>query len=170
MNEAAADTSTRMVRAAVLADRAGMLGVIAATKLFREDELGEMEQMLDTYLEGTAGDEQFWAVAFASGTPAGVAYYAQERMTSGTWNLYFIGVDPRVQGKGYGRALVCFVEEALAARGERLLLVETSGLATFEATRTFYRKCGYEEEARVREFYRAGEDKIIFRKLLPKGK
>ncbi|MEM9508310.1 MAG: GNAT family N-acetyltransferase, partial [Cyanobacteria bacterium P01_E01_bin.35] len=30
----------------------------------------------------------------------------------------------------------------------------------------FYRKCGYEQEAQIREFYQAGEDKIIFRKSL----
>lgn len=54
----------------------------------------------------------------------------------------------------------------LAARGERVLLVETSGLASFERTRAFYRKCGYDEEARIREFYQAGEDKIVFRKSL----
>jgi RimJ/RimL family protein N-acetyltransferase len=54
----------------------------------------------------------------------------------------------------------------LAARGERILLVETSGLPEFERTRAFYAKHGYEEEARIREFYRAGEDKVVFRKAL----
>ena len=58
------------------------------------------------------------------------------------------------------------VESALAAGGERVLLVETSGLPAFERTRAFYRKLGYTEEACIREFYRAGEDKIIFRKAL----
>jgi hypothetical protein len=42
----------------------------------------------------------------------------------------------------------------------------TSGLTSFERTPAFYRKCGYEEEARVREFYEAGEDKVVFRKGL----
>jgi ribosomal protein S18 acetylase RimI-like enzyme len=54
----------------------------------------------------------------------------------------------------------------LAARGVRLLLVETSGLPAFEGTRGFYRARGYAEEARIRDFYQAGEDKIVFRKLL----
>jgi ribosomal protein S18 acetylase RimI-like enzyme len=54
----------------------------------------------------------------------------------------------------------------LTARGERLLLVETSGLASFERTRAFYRKCGYNEEARIRDFYKAGDDKIVYRKGL----
>ncbi|WP_404788101.1 hypothetical protein [Altericista sp. CCNU0014] len=54
----------------------------------------------------------------------------------------------------------------LTERGERVLLVETSGTEDFEYVREFYRKSGYEEEARIREFYTAGVDKIIFRKML----
>ncbi|MGD1933410.1 MAG: hypothetical protein ACFB0Z_02700 [Candidatus Phaeomarinobacter sp.] len=58
------------------------------------------------------------------------------------------------------------VEDVLRARGERVLLIETSGLGSFERTRAFYRKQGYDEEARIREFFGAGDDKIIFRKAL----
>jgi ribosomal protein S18 acetylase RimI-like enzyme len=62
--------------------------------------------------------------------------------------------------------LLGHVEQALTARGGRLLLVETSGLPSFERTRAFYRKCGYEEEARIRDFYAAGVDKVVYRKAL----
>ena len=33
-------------------------------------------------------------------------------------------------------------------------------------SRQFYCKNGYDEEARIREFYQAGEDKVVFRKVL----
>ena len=95
-----------------------------------------------------------------------IAYCAPERMTEGTWNLYLIAVHPSYQGKGHGTAMVSYIEKMLAERGERLLLVETSGLPDFERTQAFYRRCGYTEEARIREFYQAGEDKIVFRKAL----
>lgn len=36
----------------------------------------------------------------------------------------------------------------------------------FEYVRGFYRQHGYEEEARIRDFYAEGADKIIFRKAL----
>lgn len=45
-----------------------------------------------------------------------------------------------------------------------------SGLDSFELTRSFYRKNGYDEEARIRDFYRAGDDKIVFRKALDASK
>jgi hypothetical protein len=46
----------------------------------------------------------------------------------------------------------------------RTPLVESSGLASFERTRAFYRKNGYDEEARIHDFYQAGDDKIVYRK------
>jgi ribosomal protein S18 acetylase RimI-like enzyme len=45
-------------------------------------------------------------------------------------------------------------------------LVETSGLPKYDRARAFYTKCGYEEEARIRDFYTTGDDKIVFRKAL----
>jgi ribosomal protein S18 acetylase RimI-like enzyme len=53
-------------------------------------------------------------------------------------------------------------------RGERILLVETAGTDDFKYVREFYRQNGYEEEARIREFYAAGIDKIVFLNNLKK--
>jgi GNAT superfamily N-acetyltransferase len=89
-----------------------------------------------------------------------------ERMTEGTWNRYLIAVHPDVQGTGVGTAMLHHIEQLLATRGERVLLVETSGLDSFARTRQFYLKANYEQEARIRDFYQAGEDKIVFRKAL----
>ena len=51
---------------------------------------------------------------------------------------------------------------------ERVLLVETSGLAEFARTCWFYAEIDYTHEARIREFYQEGEDKIVFWKALAK--
>ena len=70
------------------------------------------------------------------------------------------------QGQGHGTALLKYVEAELRISGQRLLLVETSGSPNFERTRAFYAKCGYEAEARIRDYYDVGEDMVIFRKAL----
>jgi ribosomal protein S18 acetylase RimI-like enzyme len=147
-------------------DMDALMALIEAVGLFPPDEIEELRGMLTQYFAGTGGDDHFWITDDDEGL-AGVAYYAPERMTEGTWNLYFIGVHPDRRREGRASALLAYVEEALAARGERLLLVETSSLPTFERAWALYRKCGYDEEARIRDFYAAGSDKIVFRKALP---
>jgi ribosomal protein S18 acetylase RimI-like enzyme len=142
-------------------DLPALKGVIDATGLFPS---GMLDDMMAGYLIGKAVNE-FWLTIDDDG-PVAVAYYMPERMTQGTWNLLLIAIDPGHQGQGLGSALIAHIEQELRARGERVLLVETSGLPEFQRMRAFYLKCGYGEEARIRDFYDAGEDKIIFRKVL----
>ena len=149
------------IRPVIQNDRPAHKTVIDANDLFPSD-------MLDEMIAGYFHKEdinEFW-FTYENEKPVAIAYCAPERMTEGTWNLYLIAVHPDYQGQGIGSSILEYIEQMLAARGERVLLVETSGLASFECTRQFYRKCGYDEEARIREFYQAGEDKIIFRKSL----
>ncbi len=155
-----------MIRSAEVGDVRAMIDVVDATKLFKPDGLDEVEAILNGYFAGTLDEDHHWIVDIDDGVPIAVAYFAPERMTEGTWNLYLIAVLPNRQGEGRGAALIRYVEATLIARAERVLLVETSGLTSFEATRGFYRRCGFDEEARIREFYAAGDDKIIFRKAL----
>jgi ribosomal protein S18 acetylase RimI-like enzyme len=135
--------------------------VIAATGLFPPDLL---DGMVSSYLSEGARDD-IW-LTLDEDDPVAIAFCAPEPMTSGTWNVYLIAVHPDWQGKGHGAALMSHIEQALVMRGERVLLVETSSVPAFERTRAFYCKIGYEEEARIREFYKAGEDKLVFRKTL----
>jgi ribosomal protein S18 acetylase RimI-like enzyme len=155
-----------LIRSITPEDVPALKMIIDATGLFPSDML---DDMLVGYFNGDAS-EDFWLTIDEKGLLA-VAYYGPERMTQGTWNLLLIAVHPDSQGQGRGSALLDYIEQALAERGARLLLVETSGLPSFGRQRTFYRKCGYNEEARIRDFYQAGEDKIVFRKALanPKG-
>ena len=135
--------------------------VIDANDLFPSNMLDEM---ISDYLSNE--DSQDYWFTYDDSKPVAIGYCAPERMTQGTWNLYLIAVHPDRQRIGLGTSMLYHIEQRLAKSGERILLVETSGLQSFEGTRKFYRKRGYNQEARIREFYRAGEDKIVFRKLL----
>ncbi len=132
---------------------------------FQPNELDQMSEMLADYFGGDSDSDRFWLTDDDNG-PVGVAYCEPERMTNRTWNLQLIAIRPDRQGQGRGATLLRHVEQTLTACGGRMLLVETSGLPGFERTRTFYRKCSYEEEARIRDFYATGDDKVVFRKVL----
>jgi len=154
-----------MIRPTTPDDKAALIALADAVGLFRPNELEELSEMLDAYYNGSLGVNHFWVTDDDDG-PVGVAYYAPEQMADQVWNLYLIAIHPDRQGQGRGGMLIRHVEQAITALGGRMLLVETSGVPSFELTRAFYRKYGYDEEARIRDFYRPGEDKIIFRKAL----
>ena len=150
-----------MIRPATSADVPALKALIDALGLFPGEMLESM--MADYFTNPQSRD--CWLTDEDTG-PVGVAYYAPERLTDGTWNLYLIAIQADQQGQGRGAALMRYVEADLQARSERLLLVETSGLPSYDYQRAFYRRCGYTEEARIRDFYQAGEDKVVFWKAL----
>jgi ribosomal protein S18 acetylase RimI-like enzyme len=132
--------------------------LIATLELFPRDLMPEMAAPA---LSGATGE--LWWIA---GSGSGLAFAAPERLTDGTWNLLLLAVDPAVQRQGLGRALIATVERALREAGGRLLIVETSGMAEFAGARRFYRRLGFHREARIRDFYGPGDDKVIFTRLL----
>ena len=96
----------------------------------------------------------------------GFACYGQRPLTHGTFDLYWIAVDGKLRGRGLGKTLLAEVEKQVRARGGRLLIAETEGKPDFNPTRLFYLAAGYTLEARIRDFYRPGEDLVMFTKAL----
>lgn len=45
-------------------------------------------------------------------------------------------------------------------------MIETSALPAFARARAFYLACGYDEEARVRDYFENGDDMVLLRKTL----
>jgi len=131
------------------------------TDLFPSEMLGDM---IAGYFDKTKID--IWFVGTLNGEVVAFGFCEPERMTEGTWNLLAIAVQPEMQGKRIGQQMMHYLEQRLADAGERILIVETMGTAELTLTREFYVKNGYAEEARIREFYEAGADKIIFWKKI----
>lgn len=154
-----------MIRLTTPDDLAPVTLLLEATGLFEMEEVEEVADVLSAHFIRTPENQDLWLTDDKNG-PVGVAYAAPERMTKGTWNIYLLAIHPDYQRQGRGSALLRHIEQTLAAQGERLLLVETLGIESFEQVRAFYRKNGFEEEGRIREFYAAGADKVIFRKAL----
>jgi ribosomal protein S18 acetylase RimI-like enzyme len=59
-----------------------------------------------------------------------------------------------------------FTEEEIARRGGKMLLIETSSQETYGGTSQFYDRTGYALVGRIPEYYKAGDDKLIFAKRL----
>lgn len=154
-----------MIRSTAPDDTIALIALAEATGLFEANQLDEVREMLADYFTTNSDSDRFW-ITDDDGGPVGVAYCELEPMTDRTWNLQLIAILPDRQGQGRGATLLRYIEQTLMARGGRVLLVETSGVPKFDRVRSFYRKCGYDEEARIRDFYKAGDDKIVYRKAL----
>ena len=107
-----------------------------------------------------------WILAQLEQQVIGLAYYKRELLTAGTWNLLCLAVSPEFQRIGVGSKLVAYVENELREGKERLLIIETSNLPDQDKARKLYKKLGYELEATIRDFWNAGEDKLVYRKML----
>jgi len=103
----------------------------------------------------------------SSAALSGYACYGPTPGTDGTFDLYWIAVHPSAQGTGGGRQLLREVEDRVTAAGGRMLIVETSSRADYEATRRFYDRGGYREGARVRDYYAPQDDRVIYTRRFP---
>ena len=111
-------------------------------------------------------DYEFVGAYGAGGALQGYACWGPTPDAERTFDLYWIAVDPGEQGAGGGTLLLAEVERRLAGRRARMLVVETSSRPEYEGARGFYARRGYQEAARVREFYAPGDDRIILTKRI----
>ena len=135
--------------------------VLGGTKLFPPDILPEMLQA-----SKAADAPEVWLTADDDGQAVAFCYAAPEQLTEGTWNMRAIAVLPEHQGQSIGAKLTQALENRLRDDGHRILIADTSGTEDFAQIREFYRKRGYTEESRIRDFWSAGDDKVTFRKAL----
>ena len=143
-------------------DISALIAVADETGLFPGDML---PAMLDGYLTGNPS-QSIWLTCEAHGAPIGFCYAEPEPLAEGTWNMLAIAVLPSRQGRGSGGAMVERLESELRGSGHRVLIADTSGTDAYAPTREFYRKAGYTQEARIRDFWADGDDKIVFWKAL----
>jgi ribosomal protein S18 acetylase RimI-like enzyme len=105
-------------------------------------------------------------VADRDGKLVGYVCYGPTPMTEGTHDLYWIASDPTVRGQGVGASLISGMEGDLRRLEARLIRVETSATEAYGPTRGFYASMKYMEEARIRDFYKVGDDLIMLTKRL----
>lgn len=134
--------------------------------LVDENEMFPSDMLADMTASFFDGDEsQRWLV-FDDGQVDAACYFVPENLADGVWNLLMIAVDPKRHGEGLGSRLMRAVEAQLTKEGVRILLVDTSGKDGFKRTRAFYDMLEYEREARIRDYWAEGDDKVTFRKRL----
>jgi len=151
------------------AQRGPLEALVAATGLFRPEEVATAVELLD---EALAGDDDYrflGAYEGAGDALVGYACWGPTPGTQGTWDLYWIVVEPARHGQGIGSQLLAEVERRLTTHDGRLLVVETSSRNDYSATRSFYERRGFTRAATIPGYYAPGDDLVLYTKDLTDG-
>ena len=132
-----------------------------ATGFFRPDEVEVAVELIDAYLtSGSASGYEFLFIQWHDRL-IGYVCFGPIGCTVGSFDVYWIIVDPEFHGQGIGRWLLQQTEQQLICRNARLVCIETSNKPQYLPTRRFYERCGYQVAAIVKDFYDDGDDKVV---------
>ena len=150
------------------ADRDRIEGITRSVGLFREDEIAVALEVFDEANGGAPGNTYSVLGAELDNRLAGWICWGPTACTLGTYDLYWMAVDPELQGTGVGTALLAEMERRLEGVA-RLIVIETAGRPDYAGTRAFYRGRGYSPAATVPDFYAPGDDQVVFVKSVRGG-
>lgn len=154
------------IRKAQVADHAAVIDIVKATNFFYPVEIEVACEVFDEAAMNKPGCSYQSYVAEVVGQVAGWVCFGATPCTLGTFDVYWIAVDPEQQRNRIGSKLLHFAEAKIGEQKGRMIVIETSGSEKFIPTRNFYERNGYRLAAEVEEFYAPGDDKWIFSKRL----
>jgi len=128
----------------------------------QDDQALAMELIHQTLANPDQKDYSFFIAANQDDFPVGYVCFGSTPLTEGTFDLYWIAVDPACAGQGVGTQLLAAVEDAIKKLNGRLLIIETSSGQPYVLTRQFYLKNGYQLAETIPDFFRQGEDRVTY--------
>jgi ribosomal protein S18 acetylase RimI-like enzyme len=152
------------IRPATPDDRPRIEEILAATERFTPVQIGWAMELVD--LAERRAEYTACVLEDPDGAVQGYVLYGPTPKTDGVFDLYWIAVDPKRQGRGYGQILLRYVENEVRKCDGRMLLIETSSKRSYAPTIRFYQQAGYREITRIKDFYRIEDDKVVFCKQL----
>ncbi|HUL45009.1 MAG TPA: GNAT family N-acetyltransferase [Bacteroidota bacterium] len=155
------------IRSLLGEDRPAIEALLVETDVFTKEEIDVALELVDAVLSDPNQRDYEICVAHDEERTA-IGYYCigPTPVTSGTYDLYWIAVKPSLHDRGVGKELLAHAEERIRSRGGRLVLAETSSQPKYEHTRRFYLRNGYAEVARIKEYYKPGDDLVVYGKYL----
>jgi ribosomal protein S18 acetylase RimI-like enzyme len=158
------------IRRAQPKDRDRLQEILVSTARFTPDEVSGAMELVDSALASAKSEYSVHVLDEPDSGPRravqGYVLFGPTPKADGVFDLYWIAVDPKQQGLGFGQLLLKFVENEVRRRNGRMLLIETSSKESYGPTLRFYERSGYQEISRIKDFYRVECDKIIYCKRL----
>lgn len=147
-------------------DRSGVADVARSSGFFHDEEIEVAEFLVAERLEKGDASGYFFRFAERDGDLVGFTCHGPISGCLHRYDLYWIAVHQSVRGQGLGRELLARSEEDIRQVAGRRIYVDTSSRPDYAPTRRFYEANGYHVAATLADFYRAGDGKTIYLKIL----
>ncbi len=145
-------------------DKRHILDIIKKIKIFSDEDQRIATELVEEILVGPNTEEYYVLCAIKEDKILGYICFGPASLCIGTYDIYYIAVDPQYFRNGVGKFLISSTEDYIKEKKGRLILIETSSNEEYYGTRNFYLKLGYNEIARIKDYYKMNEDKIIYEK------
>ncbi len=138
----------------------------ASSGYFSPEEVDIAEGLVRERLE--RGEESGYHFLFAHYENRVIAFacYGPIPGTQSSWDLYWLAVEERERGRGWGKEIQTEVEKRARRLKATRLYVWTSSRSQYLSTRKFYEGLDYVREATLTDYYKPGEHLIIYVKSL----
>lgn len=160
------ELKNNMIRNLQISDRDKIEKILIDTKNFNESEIKIAMELIDVYLNIEDQMDYEIFVDADGDVVNGYVCIGPRPLTVGTYDLYWIAVNPFVQAKGIGSGLIKYIEEHLKGKSARLVLIETSGKPGYEKERRFYEKNSYDKLYEIKDFYNIGDSLVVYGKYI----
>ena len=151
------------IRPIIPADREQLLRVVRLQTNFLDCEVDVAMEVIDGTFD-PAEDYRTLAAVEDNGTIVGFISYGPIPLTENRYDLYWIAVDPACGRRGVGSLLLTAMEEDLRRTGPGHIYIDTSSTEGYARARAFYEKNGYHIASLLRDFYRDGDDRVLYLK------
>ncbi|MBU0910535.1 MAG: GNAT family N-acetyltransferase, partial [Proteobacteria bacterium] len=148
------------IRPAAAHDRSSLFSLVAGISNFNQEEIELAREVINDALASEKNGYYLLTAVDSDGLLLGFICYGPIPISDKRWDLYWIAVDPGQARGGIGSRLLAAMETKLGA-GMRVY-VDTSSTPGYAAARSFYERHGYQVAGTFPDFYREGDDKIVY--------
>jgi ribosomal protein S18 acetylase RimI-like enzyme len=157
------------IRPIIPEDREQLQRVVRLQTNFLECEVEVAMEVIDGTFDPVE-DYRTLAAVENEGTIAGFISYGPIPLTENRYDLYWIAVDPAFGRHGIGSQLLAAMEEDLRRAGPGHIYIDTSSTEGYAKARAFYEKNDYQIASLLKDFYRDGDDRVLYLKKWDAGR
>jgi ribosomal protein S18 acetylase RimI-like enzyme len=143
-----------------------IMEIVESTNFFYDHEVEVAVELVTERLSHGESTGYYFLFAELDGVTTAYSCYGPISMSKTSFDLYWIATHNGFRGKGIGKKVLEETCHEARKMGCKILIAETSGLEHYTPTRAFYDSNKFVLEARLKNFYDEGDDKLIYTKRI----